>query len=236
MLKNPKIKAIGIGSYGHDVVDKLAKNNLKYVEFCKLNNYKSDDYTEILDDANIVFLIVDTFDEKSKNIAYNLTKNTKQKGILTLAFLSCKIDQLTQSVDSYTIFDFQSNDLLDNIIPIVKCITYTILEAHMIYVEMDDIKKLIKNSGQMNAFFGCGSSLEMDSGVTILKASLDTKLIKNAKKNLFFVVGSPDIALCQVEKVAEYIKSIASNNAEIVFGASYDKNLNDEMQITILTI
>ena len=88
----------------------------------------------------------------------------------------------------------------------------------------------------MNAFFGCGSSLEMDSGVTILKASLDTKLIKNAKKILFFVVGSPDIVLCQVEKVAEYIKSIASNNAEIVFGASYDKNLNDEMQITILTI
>ena len=63
MLKNPKIKAIGIGSYGHDVVDKLAKNNLKYVEFCKLNNYKSDDYTEILDDANIVFLIVDTFEK-----------------------------------------------------------------------------------------------------------------------------------------------------------------------------
>ena len=231
------IKFIGIGNIGYRAIDKMIENNLEYIEFCKINTKEKQDLSVLLNNVSLVFIVADTEDDINANIAIEIAKMAKQKHILTFAFLSNKTKQIIKNIDSYMILNFQSDSWFNNIFLIIKCIVCSMLEKKLICsVEFNDIKKIIKNSGQTKVLYSSGGTDSAYSGATILKTVVDKKIISKAKNIMFYFVGSYDIALRQIDETAKYLKSIMPKNATLVFGAAIVGNLEKEIQITMLVI
>lgn len=58
--------------------------------------------------------------------------------------------------------------------------------------------------------------------------------INGARGVLVNITGSEDIGLEEVEQAAEMVRQAAHPEALIIFGAAFDSDLEDEMQVTVI--
>ena len=58
--------------------------------------------------------------------------------------------------------------------------------------------------------------------------------INGAKGILVSIVGSPDMGLEEVEVACGLVESAAHPDANIIFGASFDESLDDEIVVTVI--
>lgn len=58
--------------------------------------------------------------------------------------------------------------------------------------------------------------------------------INGARGVLVNITGSEDIGLEEVEQAAEMVRQAAHPEALIIFGAAFDPDLEDEMQVTVI--
>ena len=58
--------------------------------------------------------------------------------------------------------------------------------------------------------------------------------INGAKGVLINITGSEDMGLDEVETAAEMVRQGAHPEAQIIFGAAFDPDMEDEMQITVI--
>ena len=58
--------------------------------------------------------------------------------------------------------------------------------------------------------------------------------INGAKGVLINVTGSMDIGLEEVETAANLVQEAAHPEANIIFGAAFDENLEDELKVTVI--
>jgi len=58
--------------------------------------------------------------------------------------------------------------------------------------------------------------------------------INGARAILFNVAGSSELSLFEVTEAAEAIRSAADPHASVIFGASFDESLGDEVRVTVV--
>ena len=118
---------------------------------------------------------------------------------------------------------------------------------------VESISDLIKNVGFINLDFADVTAVMKDAGLAHMgvgraagkgKAEEAARLavssplletsINGAKGVLVNVTGSMDIGLEEVETAANLVQQAANPDANIIFGATFDESLEDEIRVTVI--
>jgi len=115
------------------------------------------------------------------------------------------------------------------------------------------ISELIKNTGFINLDFADVTAIMKDAGLAHMgvghaagkgkaedaaRAAVSSPLmetsINGAKGVLVNITGSTDIGLEDVEAAASLVQQAAHPDANIIFGATFDETMEDEIRVTVI--
>ncbi|MFQ5492903.1 MAG: cell division protein FtsZ [Candidatus Dojkabacteria bacterium] len=118
----------------------------------------------------------------------------------------------------------------------VKSISQLITQAGLINVDFADVRSIMLNAG--TALMGMGTASGDDRAEVATKMAMDSPLLEmnidGATGVLFNVIGGKDLAMYEVDEAAKLISDAVHPDANIIFGATIDSELQDEIQITVL--
>lgn len=118
----------------------------------------------------------------------------------------------------------------------VQGISDIITIAGLINVDFADIKSVMANAG--SALMGIGQASGEGRAVTASKAAISSPLLEGsidgASGIIFNVSGGSDLTLMEVNEAAEVIYSVASPDANIIFGSVIDEHLQGQVKITVI--
>ena len=118
----------------------------------------------------------------------------------------------------------------------VQGISNLISAPGIISVDFADLEEILKDSGR--ALFGVGRAKGENRAMAAASSALQSPLldspIKKAK-GILFDVGGKDLALFEINSVANFIKKIADKKTKIIFGVSEDRTLEKgEIKVTVI--
>ncbi len=99
-----------------------------------------------------------------------------------------------------------------------------------------DVKTIMKDAG--SAFMGIGMGVGENRAQAAARTAITSPLLEvsidGARGILFTVTGGPDLTMAEVEEAAKIISEKADADANIIFGASIDEKLVDQIKITVI--
>lgn len=118
----------------------------------------------------------------------------------------------------------------------VQSISDLINVTGVINLDFADITSVMANAGY--AHMGVGAATGKDKAEQAAKEAISSPLletsIKGAKGILMNIYVSPDVALEDAELASTLIAQEANPEANIIWGVTFDNELDDEMRITIV--
>ncbi len=106
----------------------------------------------------------------------------------------------------------------------------------MINVDFADVKAIMSDAG--SALMGIGRASGEDRAKKAAKEAIDSPLldvsIAGAKGILFTVTGASDLAMFEVNEIAEIITASADGNAKIIFGTVIDDSMKGEIKVMVI--
>ena len=118
----------------------------------------------------------------------------------------------------------------------VEGIAGLITKPGLINLDFADVKAIIANAG--SALMGIGEAEGDKRAVKAAQMAADSPLletsIEGARGILFNISGGQDLGIKEVEEAAEIIFSQADPDANIIFGATIDKQLGEKIKITLI--
>jgi len=145
-------------------------------------------------------------------------------------------DKLLEISDENTTL-LNAFSLADNVLKAgVRGVTDLITLPGLINLDFADIKSIIKDAG--NALLGDGIASGDNRAIKAAQAAMNSPLIdvsiEGAKGILLNISGGPDLRLTEVNEAAEIIRNASSSEANIIFGAVIDEEMNDKIKVTII--
>ena len=118
----------------------------------------------------------------------------------------------------------------------VQGIVDLIVTPGLINVDFADVKTIMskRGSAHMGIGIGYGENRTIDAAKLAIQSPLLDTSIEGAKGILLNVTGDATLGLHEVQEAARMIQSVAAPDANIVFGACIDTNLDDEVRITVI--
>ncbi|HPO50350.1 MAG TPA: cell division protein FtsZ, partial [Spirochaetota bacterium] len=119
----------------------------------------------------------------------------------------------------------------------VQGISDLIVNPGEINIDFADVQTIMKNKGQalMGVGAGKGDNAAIEAVTTAIENPLMPDLVvANAKALLVNVAGSTKMTLKQFEDVMKFIENIASDDALVIVGQSFDDSLQDAIKVTIV--
>ncbi len=118
----------------------------------------------------------------------------------------------------------------------VQSISDLINDTGFINLDFADVTSVMKNAGY--AHMGVGRAEGKNKAEEAAKMAISSPLletsINGAKGVLVNVTGSMDIGLDEVEQAATLVQQAAHPDANIIFGATFDENMEDEIRVTVI--
>ena len=118
----------------------------------------------------------------------------------------------------------------------VSGITTMINTTGLINVDFADVKTVMADGG--SAVLGVGRARGEDRALQAAKRAISSPLLEismeGASGILLSVAGSRDMTLHEAHEAAETITELASDDANIIFGAIINDALGEEMQVTVI--
>ena len=118
----------------------------------------------------------------------------------------------------------------------VQGISDLITTAGLINVDFADVKSVMSDAG--TALMGVGQGVGENRAQTAARTAISSPLletsIEGAKGMLFNIVGGSDVTMSEVNQASEIISKAADADANIIFGASIDDSLVDQIKITVI--
>ncbi|OGD51672.1 cell division protein FtsZ [Candidatus Beckwithbacteria bacterium RIFCSPHIGHO2_12_FULL_49_13] len=118
----------------------------------------------------------------------------------------------------------------------VQGISDLITTAGLINVDFADVKTIMKDAGSalMGVCSGVGENRAQAAARSAVSSPLLETSIEGAKGLLFNIVGGTDLTMSEVHQAAEIITKSAEADANVIFGASIDDTLVDQVKITVI--
>ena len=105
-----------------------------------------------------------------------------------------------------------------------------------INLDFADVSSVMKNAG--HAHMGVGSAPGKDKAEMAARAAISSPLLESsisgARGILISITVSPDVGLEDVDVASNLIANEASPDANVIWGVTFDNELEDEMRITII--
>ena len=109
-------------------------------------------------------------------------------------------------------------------------------ERVVINLDFADVSAVMKDAGRAHMGVGIASGREKaeQAAMTAVASPLLETSINGATGVLVNVTGSPELTLDDVETAASIVQEAANPDANIIFGAAFDDQLEDEMRVTVI--
>ena len=127
-----------------------------------------------------------------------------------------------------------SNDVLKHG---VQSITDLMVRPGMINLDFADVETVMSSSGK--AMMGTGEAEGENRAMAATELALNNPLIdeytlQGAKGLLVNITGGSDIKLFEVDAVVNKIRAEVDPEAELIFGAIKDENMNGKIRVSIV--
>ena len=103
-------------------------------------------------------------------------------------------------------------------------------------LDFADVSAIMKDAGR--AHMGVGSATGRDKAEQAAMAAVASPLLESSINGamgvLINITGSSDLGLDDVETAAGIVQEAANDSANIIFGATIDDSLQDEMRVTVI--
>lgn len=118
----------------------------------------------------------------------------------------------------------------------VQSISDLIKNTGFINLDFADVTAVMKDAGMAHMGVGraAGKNKAEDAAKMAISSPLLETSIDGARGVLVNITGSEDIGLEEVEQAAEMVRQAAHPEALIIFGAAFDPDMEDEMQVTVI--
>lgn len=139
-------------------------------------------------------------------------------------------DKNTTLADAFVMAD---NVLYDG----VRSITDLMIMPGLINLDFADIKSIMADKGK--AIMGTGEAEGEDRAIKAAEQALSNPLLddsnmKGAKGVLINITGGMDITLFEIDEAANRIKEEVDEEANIIFGSSFDETLAGKIRVSIV--
>lgn len=118
----------------------------------------------------------------------------------------------------------------------IQSITDLITTVGEINLDFADIKTIFGYKGK--AYMGIGRAVGEARVEEAIKQAIENPLtenkIDNAKGVIFNVTGGEDLSLTEIDSAIKVINDKVDDEANIIFGTVIDKNLDDEVVVTVI--
>lgn len=118
----------------------------------------------------------------------------------------------------------------------VQGISDLIVIPGLINVDFADVRSIMTDAG--SALMGIGEGSGDEKALTAAKAAVTSPLLEvsvdGATGILFNIVGGPDLSMYEVDEAARLISQSADPGANIIFGATVDEAMKDQMKVTVI--
>ena len=118
----------------------------------------------------------------------------------------------------------------------VQGISDLITTTGLINLDFADVKTIMSDQGEaiMGIGVGSGENRAVEAVDSAIHSPLLEMGIDGAQSILLNVTGGPDISLYEINEAAEKVAEAVDPDANIIFGAMYDENAQDEATITVI--
>ena len=118
----------------------------------------------------------------------------------------------------------------------VQGISDIITVPGLINLDFADVRD--DHARRRSALMGIGRATGENRAVEAARQAIASPLLEvniaGAQGILFNITGGPNLSLCEVNEAAEEIRAAADPEANIIFGASFNERLGDEVMITVI--
>jgi cell division protein FtsZ len=139
------------------------------------------------------------------------------------------LDKSTSMVDAFRIAD-------DVLRQGVQGICDLITNTGMINLDFADVRTVMKDAGSalMGIGFATGENRAREAAERALNSPLIDTEIVGARGILLSIAGGDDLSLFEVNEAAEVIRAAATDDTNIIFGATLDERLTGQLWITVV--
>ena len=163
-----------------------------------------------------------------------------------IASLSEKVDSLIiipndrlkyvteQKITFANAFGIADDVLKQAVTSISELVGYS--ERVVINLDFADVSAVMKDAGRAHMGVGVATGREKaeQAAMTAVASPLLETSINGATGVLVNVTGSPELTLDDVETAASIVQEAANPEANIIFGATYSDEFEDEMRVTVI--
>jgi cell division protein FtsZ len=118
----------------------------------------------------------------------------------------------------------------------VQGISEIITVPGLINRDFADVKAIMENAG--SALLGIGTGVGENRAQAAVRAAISSPLldvsIEGARGILFQITGGPDLTMSEVDEAAKIISQAADADANIIFGATIDESMIDQVRVTVI--
>lgn len=168
--------------------------------------------------------------ETAESALENFTKEVDSIIVIPNQNLFRIADKNTKLSDAFIMAD---NVLYDG----VRSITDLMIMPGLINLDFADVKAIMEDKGK--AIMGTGEAEGEDRAVKAAEQALSNPLLddcsmKGAKGVLINITASQDITLMEVDDAVNRIKEEVDEDANIIFGSSFDASLDGKIRVSIV--
>ncbi|MBP9131872.1 cell division protein FtsZ [Candidatus Saccharibacteria bacterium] len=139
------------------------------------------------------------------------------------------IDRRTPLMEAFTVVD-------DVLRQGVQGISDLITTHGLINLDFADVKTVMKGAG--SALMGIGHASGENRALEAAQEAIESPLIEvsidGARGVLFNVTGGADMSMHEINEAAEVITNAVDSDANIIFGATLDPLLEDQIKVTVI--
>lgn len=118
----------------------------------------------------------------------------------------------------------------------VQGISDLITMPGLINVDFADVRTIMQNAG--SSLMGIGTGVGENRAQAAARSAIASPLLEitmeGARGVLFNIIGGPDLTMSEVDEAAKIISQAADSDANIIFGATIDETMRDQMKITVI--
>jgi len=118
----------------------------------------------------------------------------------------------------------------------VQGISDLITVPGLINVDFADVRAIMTDAG--SALMGIGTGVGENRASTAARTAIASPLleisVEGAKGVLFNITGGSDLSMSEVDEAAKLIAAAVDPDANIIFGASIDETMVDQIKITVI--
>ena len=118
----------------------------------------------------------------------------------------------------------------------VQGISEIITLPGLINVDFADVRTIMSEAG--SALMGIGTGVGENRAQTAARSAISSPLLEismeGARGVLFNIVGGQDLTMTEVDEAAKIIAQAADPDANIIFGATIDETMHDQLRITVV--